>query len=199
MSMNHQKILIAILGIGASLLFAPATTAPQSLGEIARELRREREAQPQKAAKVYTNDNIAKSAQPETILSPTAEPNASEAESGGTEASPPPQAQEQEAKKTVKSKDYWEARFHSARAALARAKEEQQLVEDELSLLEIQQVRSLDPDLSKKLSEQIGAKKDELEIKRTATRKAQKTLDELNKEFEESGAPEDWRGGNGPR
>ncbi|HVA00693.1 MAG TPA: hypothetical protein VMV34_03465 [Terriglobia bacterium] len=194
--MNHQKILIAILGL--STLLIPGAAVSQSLGEIAREVRKERQEQPHKAVKVYTNDSIAKSSHPEAAPSPAVEPGPAAAEPRATEASPSSQPQEQPTGKAIKTREYWEAKFRDARATLARAKEEQQLVEDELSLLEIQRVRELDPNLSEKLSGQISAKKDELEIKREAARKAQKTLDELNKEFEASGAPEDWRGQDNP-
>lgn len=195
--MNIQKALYAILGV--SLLLIPGAAASQSLGEIARELRKERAAQPHQAVKVYTNDNVARASRAETAPSPTVETAPAAAERRETEASPSPQPKEHPTEKAIKTKEYWEAKFRGAGAALARAKEEQQLVEDEISLLQIQQVRELDPNLSKKLRGQISNKTDELEIKRQAARKAQKALDELNKEFEASGAPENWRGQSNPR
>ena len=195
--MHYRKILIAIFGLG--LLQIPGATASQSLGEIAREVRKEHEEQSRKAVKVYTNDNIAKSSQPGTTPPPASVTTPVPSEPAGTGRSPSREPQEQATGKAIQTKEYWEARFRRARAALARAKEEQQLVEDELSLLEIQQVRELDPNLSRRLGGQIATKKDELEIKREAASKAQRTLDKLNQEFEESGAPEDWRKPINPR
>jgi hypothetical protein len=192
--MSHRRRLIVFLG--ASLLLIPEVGPSQSLGEVARELRRERAKHPAKAVKIYTNDNIVKSeiAPPSSVeTGPTA------AEAGETKTSPAPQPLEQQSKNALKTKEYWQARFLAARAALSRAKEEQRLVEDELSLLQIQRVRELDPNRLKELRTRVNAKEDELKTKREATDKAQKALNELEKEFKESGAPEDWiRNGSPP-
>jgi len=65
-------------------------------------------------------------------------------------------------------------------------------VEDELHLLQIQQARELNPDRSRKLNGRIDAASVELEAKRAATEKARQAVEKLKKEFEESGAPQDW-------
>lgn len=185
-AMHYQKTLFAILA--ASLLAIPEATAFQSLGEVARELRKAREKQPRQAVKVYTNDNIAGASHPEA--SPTASAQPAPAAVGPREAQAKTGPQ---TKKAIRSQEYWQARFRPARAALARAEEEQQLAQDELSLLQIQHARELDPGRAQELSGQVNAKRRELEAKHEAVRKAQKALDELNREFEKSGAPENWR------
>ena len=114
------------------------------------------------------------------------------ATAGAATAPGPPNKKPGRAESDVKSKEYWQARFKAARAALAQAKEEQTLVEDELRLLEIQQARELNSDRSKKLNSRIDASTAELESKRVATQKAQAALDEIKKEFKKSGAPQDW-------
>jgi len=192
--MTHQKTLIAFLG--ATLLLIPEVATSQSLGEVARALRQERAKHPAKAIKVYTNDNIPKSS--ETAPPSSVETGPAAAEAGEAKASPAPQQVEPQTKNAIKTKEYWQARFQAARAALSRAKEEQRLVEDELSLLQIQQVRELDPNRSKELRGKIDAKTGELKIKREATDKAQNGLNEVKKEFKESGAPEDWIGNGNP-
>lgn len=90
------------------------------------------------------------------------------------------------------TKDYWQIKFKSARARLASAKEQQQLAEDELNLLQIQQVRALDSNLKAELTDRINAKEVEVEKKRAAADAAQKALDELQKEFKDSGALDEW-------
>jgi len=75
---------------------------------------------------------------------------------------------------------------------LKQAREEQSLVEDEIRLLQIRQARDLNPDRSRKLNSKIDASTIELEAKRAATQKAQAALDEIEKKFKKSGAPEDW-------
>jgi hypothetical protein len=75
---------------------------------------------------------------------------------------------------------------------LAKAKELQQLSEDELNLLQIQQVREIDPAVKANLTEQVQAKQSEVDVSKAATDAAQKALENLEKEFKASGAPDDW-------
>lgn len=91
-----------------------------------------------------------------------------------------------------RAKEYWQAKFKSLRAQLADAKERQRLAEDELNLLQIQDARELDPNVKAELAEKTKAKEGEIAKARAATRAAQKTLDNLQNQFKESGAPEEW-------
>ena len=200
---THPKLVLVLLG---GLLISVALTTPaQSLGEIARQYRKEREALEKKGktpAKVFTNDDIARMPPLAILKSSLREP--APAESKPSAPSPPPEAATsgahaeapaappEKAKNGEKSREYWQARFKSARARLAHAKEQQTLVQDELRLLQIQQARELNPDRSRKLNGQIDASTAELESKRAATEKAQRTMEQLQKEFKESGAPQDW-------
>ena len=91
------------------------------------------------------------------------------------------------------TREYWESRFKSARAKLARAQEIQQLTEDELSLLQIQQAReALNTDVVAELAQKIPAKQTEVDAARAATEKATQELEELQQDFAASGAPEEW-------
>jgi len=91
------------------------------------------------------------------------------------------------------TREYWESRFRSARAKLAKAQEIQQLTEDELSLLQIQQAReALNTDVQAQLAQKIPAKQTEADSARAATEKATQELESLQKEFAASGAPEEW-------
>lgn len=91
------------------------------------------------------------------------------------------------------TREYWESRFKSARAKLARARDIQQLTEDELRLLQIQQAReALNSDVAADLAQKIPAKQAEVDSARAATAKATQELEELQQEFAASGAPEEW-------
>jgi hypothetical protein len=91
------------------------------------------------------------------------------------------------------TKEYWESRFKFARAKLARAREIQQLTEDELSLLQIQQAReALNSDVAAELAQKIPDKQTEVDAARAATDKATRELEDLQQEFAASGAPEEW-------
>ncbi len=186
--MSHRKTLILFLA--ASLLLIPQMAAAQSLGEIARKLRQERKEHPEKAVKVYTNDNIPKS--PELASGPAPEIGPAPAEPGKAQATPVPKTPRAPVESKMKTREYWQAKFRVARSVLAQAKEEQQLAGDQLSLLQIQQIRELNPNRSKQLKRRIGGKEGELKARREATEKAQEALDNLKKRFKESGAPEDW-------
>lgn len=91
------------------------------------------------------------------------------------------------------TREYWQSRFRSARAKLAKAQEIQQLTEDELNLLQIQQAReALNTDVAAELAQKIPAKQAEVDSARAATNKATQELEELQQEFASSGAPEEW-------
>lgn len=181
-------ILALVLGLPISL------AAQQSLGDVARQLRAQREKSGKKPVKVYTNDNIP--------THPLSEKPPAAAESASPEASKQPSsaqaAEGQGAEKTAtpedkkKTKEYWQDKFKPLRAQLAAAQEQQQLVEDELNLLQIQLARELDPTAKANLDAKVKAKQNEVDEKRAATEKAKKDLADLEKEFQESGAPEEW-------
>jgi len=92
----------------------------------------------------------------------------------------------------IGTKESWQARFKLARAQLADARQRQQLAEDELNLLQIQNARTLDSNVKADLAVKINAKEDEVSRRRAVTEEAQKALDDLEKEFQASGAPDEW-------
>ncbi|HEV2492506.1 MAG TPA: hypothetical protein VG204_05480 [Terriglobia bacterium] len=109
-------------------------------------------------------------------------------QAGTEESAPSPPSPS--AKETTGTREYWQARFKAARARLRNAEEEQQLEEDELSLLETRQIT--EPAGQTQLAPQVSAKQTEVEQKRAATTQAKAALDALEKEFGGSGAPEEW-------
>lgn len=197
----YSKLLLAF---AALLLFSVAANTPaQSLGEVARQCRKEREAREKNGeapVKVFTNDDIDKMPPIAILESSSQTPSSPEtrlsAPSQPSEAATSPSGNE---RKGEKSKEFWQARFKVARTRLAHAKEEEGLVEDELRLLQIQQARELSPNRSRKLNGKIDATTIELDAKRAAAKKAQEAMAQLEKEFKDSGAPKDWvQGGTQP-
>jgi hypothetical protein len=197
----NAKLPLVLLG--ALLVALPVARSAQSLGEVARQVRKEREARVERGevpVLVFTNDDIARmppiailESSQEVEMEPPAPSRPPEA-TGGEPAASPAAAQPRKAggEESEKSKEYWQARFKAARGVLAQAKDEQTLVEDELRLLQIQQARELNPDRSRRLNGQIDASTVELETKRAATGKARQALEKLDKEFKDSGAPQEW-------
>jgi len=191
--------------LGVLLVSIAAATPAQSLGEIARQYRKEQEAKLKKGevpVKVFTNDDIARTppiailkSSMQTPSSPESKPSGPsqppEAAVSGTPTGAPPPASDK-AISREESKEYWQARFRAARDRLAHAIEEQKLLEEELHLLQIQQARELDPDRSRKLNGRIDSATVELEAKRTETDKARQAMEKIEEEFKDSGAPQDW-------
>jgi len=202
--MRKMPMLLIVVGLSAALPLL-AKAEQESLGDFARELREQQEKESKKPGKVFTNDNLP--ARPPWDEGPTAASGLPEAPAGEQKSNPtqpttkpssPEPAEEKSSvgpespEKKIKTRDYWQARFKEARGKLARAREEQQLVEDELNLLQIQQARELDPNAKQALDAKGRDKQAEVDTKRTATDAAQKALNDLEREFKESGAPEDW-------
>jgi hypothetical protein len=199
--MRKAPMLLIVVGLSVAL---PLLAEPEqeSLGNLARQLREQREKEGKKPVKVFTNDNLPPP--PAWEKAPTAVPGPPEAPAGekanpAQPAANPPEPVEPKSSvgpevpgDKVKTRDYWQARFKQARAKLAEAREQEQLADDELNLLQIQQARELDPNVRQDLDAKMRDKQAEVDSKRAATDAAQKALTDLENEFKESGAPDDW-------
>lgn len=91
-----------------------------------------------------------------------------------------------------KTKDYWQPRFRAARANLKKAEEMQKLLEDEIELLKRRQVTELTPDAQAEIAKELTDRQAELATATATTDKARKELADLQREFDESGAPAEW-------
>jgi len=186
--MGKVTPLFTILLLSAVL---PLLAQPQqqSLGDVARQLRAQRDKNTQKATKVFTNDNLPASTPGETInyQPPPATTATAAATQDASEKHPPKPSEDK-----PQTRDAWQEKFKKARQNLAHAKDVQQVAEDELALLQIQQVREMDPNVKADLLGKVQAKQTEVDASKSATSAAQKDLDDLEKTFKDSGAPEEW-------
>jgi hypothetical protein len=203
--MKTKMLILAAVGLILMLMASLATA--QSLGDVARQERQKRAKETKKPVKVVTNEDFPAPAEepkpatplseseatpPESAEQPAAQPTEQPAAQTATEEAAPPPAEEQKPEDKQKTRDYWQGRFRAAKQRIADAEELQRLAEDELSLLQIQQARELSPDAQADLEARVKAKKAELETRRATTAKARKALEDLEKEFKDSGAPADW-------
>ena len=204
--MKTKTLILAVVGL--LILLASSVVIAQSLGDLARQERAKRAKETKKAVKVVTDEDLPPrpAEEPKATTSPSEsaeqpgeqpaeQPTEQATEPPATspeEASAPPPAEEAKPEDKQKTRDYWQGRFKAAKQRIADAEELQRLAEDELSLLQIQQARELSPDAKSDLDAQVKAKSAEVESKRAQTAKAQKALEDLEKDFKESGAPEDW-------
>lgn len=185
--------IAGIAGLGLGFLVRPASG--QSLGEIARQLR-EKRAKETKPVKVYTNADVERLSPKIDQTAPAAEtaetPSPAETESAPAAEKAPAPAPAKEKEDKMKTRDYWQAKFKAARADLATAQEEQQLSENELSLLQTRKLQEISVTAQQQIDQDLTAKQAQVDQDRAATAKAQKALDDLEQEFKDSGAPEDW-------
>ncbi len=187
--MHKTSMLLIVLGLSMAL---PPLAKPQqeSLGDLARQLRAQKEKEAKKPVRVVTNDDLPRATGIAETPASAEKANPTKPPSAEPPAKTNPEPESPDSK--GKNRDYWQAKFTAARQARARAKEEQQLSEDELNLLQIQQARELDPNNKQGLDSKVQAKQSEADDKRAATEKAQKVMDDLEQEFKDSGAPEEW-------
>jgi len=188
-----KPMLVAVL---VSLSVGAAVAAAQSLGDVARQFRQQQGKETRKAVKVYTNDNLPPPAPWEEVApavdttKATPKPEA-ESKPGGPVTQPAePAAEKSDDKK--RTQEYWQEKFTTARREVASAESAQRLAQDELSLLQIQQAREIDPDVQSQVATKIQAKQAELTAIQAQLDAAQKVLDDLQKEFDASGAPAEW-------
>jgi hypothetical protein len=194
---------LSLIVLGGFLVVTAGISRGQSLAEIARQERAKQASQP-KAVKVYTNDSIPRSTgmqetaptSPQAVsteASPkTPETSAAQPESATTPASGKAAEPEKQAEDKIKTKEYWQGKFSTAKADLDRADEELRLNQDELNLNQMNQARELDPNKKAVLDQEVTAKQAEVASKQEAYDKAKRAMDEVKKEFDESGAPSDW-------
>jgi uncharacterized small protein (DUF1192 family) len=90
-----------------------------------------------------------------------------------------------------KSGKDWDSRFKLARARLADTEEQLRVSQDELKLLSIQDVQTLNSGIKADLDAKVKDKEDEISQKEEQKDEAQKALDVLQQEFEASGAQEE--------
>jgi hypothetical protein len=203
-------IRICAFSFVAAITSLPLLAAPQqSLGDLARQLRQQQLKAGLKTTTVYTNDNLPARPPDETRAAASgmsstpaisssdkaqAERDSSHAATQTSKTPETGQAANEPEKQENKegTKEYWQSRFKSARARLADAEERQQLAEDELNLLQIQDAREPNPNVKAELADKIKAKEEEVSGGRAATEEAQKNLEDLQKEFTASGAPDEW-------
>ncbi len=170
----------------------------QDLADVARASRANRmKVMQDRSVRIWTNDNIPKA----PAAGPTAAtgmaavpppPSEADALPASEMSGAPASAASADADKQ-KTREYWQQRFKSVKQRLDDMLEQQRLAEDELSLLQVQQARELSPSIRSQLAAKVKAASAEAEAKRLETAKVRKELEELEKEFEESGAPPDWK------
>lgn len=198
-----MRKLIFAAALGCFLVASAGATRAQSLADIARK-ERAKKGSATKTEKVFTNDDMPRATSLEGRTSATPAPSSEETSIGETApaeakpaTSPAPSdeksaAEEKPAEDKIKTKEFWQSKFAAARAVVARADQELLLSQDELNLSQMNEARELDPNLRSQLSQEVTSKQSEVDVKQAADDKAKQALADLQKEFDESGAPQEW-------
>ena len=165
----------------------------QSLGDFARKQKAKRASQP-KAAKVFTNEDMPKttSLQPAESAAAGESASATTPEGEASAVSGEKTAEESNPDDKKKTKEYWQEQFKNAKADLDLAQEQSTLADDELSLAQSDAARQLNSNERDVAEKNVATKQTAASEKRAALDKAKQAMEDLKKQFEESGAPADW-------
>lgn len=85
--------------------------------------------------------------------------------------------------------EYIRARIEAAQRQLASAKEDVTVTQNEVSLLKLQQLRSLNPNVQAELATQVTAKQQELSEAQQSVNKAQQEIEELQRKLQDAENP----------
>jgi len=105
---------------------------------------------------------------------------------------PPETKEEANPKDKKRTREYWQTKFRSLRANLKQAEEVQKLLQDEVELLQKRQVIEMSADAQTEITQKLTTRQAELNTSTATLEKLRKQLDDLQKEFDESGAPSEW-------
>lgn len=175
---------------------AGTLASAQSLGDIARKVRQEKQQETRKATRVFTNDNLP--SRPGAALSvvgtppPPATGEGEEAEAEG-EARPAAAKEAEKPKEPAHDAAYWKARFAEQRARMGAAEKELDLLQRELNLM--QQQYYSDP--NEALREQntrgaINSQTQKINDKRDEIVKLRQGLADLEDELRREGGDPGW-------
>ena len=187
-----RKAILAALSmilLAVSLAYA---SPQQSVAEAARKTREQKKNQP-KAAKVFTNDDLAAVCSGVSVIGTPPAP-AAEAEKPAEEQKKAPEAEGKEKEEQPeKDEAYWRKRFAEARGNLRTAEKELDILQRELNLS--QQQYYSDP--NKALREQynhtdINNLRKALEDKRAEVEKLRQALSDLEDELRREGGNPGW-------
>jgi hypothetical protein len=189
--MRRFTLISAILAAGlmAGAGFAPAqqTSQTPSLGELARQLKAERAQQGEKAAKVYTNDNIPRTG-PLSDVGPTGQPI-----SGAM--STPGETTAGEAKPASGPHDekYYREKLKKLQSLKEMHERELAVLSQKLALNQTQYYNDPQKTLMQEYSRSdINKKQDEIDKKKQQIADDQKAIDDLEAQCQREGCPPGW-------
>jgi len=182
---------IPLLGGSAGLLAAQQQTSDQSsnaqsLGDVARQVRKESKNEP-KSAKTFTNDDV-EAIKAGGISTVGAKPSAPPAQNAATAAAKPSTPAE-----PAKGEEYWKKRFSEARQKLALAEKELDIMQRELNLNQMQYYSDPNKSLQQQNNrEEINEKTKQIDDKKAEGAQLKQALVDLTDELRQAGGQPGW-------
>jgi chromosome segregation ATPase len=194
--MNLRKAVllaacISLLGGSAGLVAAQQQTSDQSsnaqsLGDVARQVRKESKNEP-KSAKTFTNDDV-EAIKAGGISTVGAKPSAPPAQNAATAAAKPSTPAE-----PAKGEEYWKKRFSEARQKLALAEKELDIMQRELNLNQMQYYSDPNKSLQQQNNrEEINEKTKKIDDKKAEVAQLKQALVDLTDELRQAGGQPGW-------
>ena len=181
---------ISLLGGSAGLVAAQQQTSDQSsnaqsLGDVARQVRKESKNEP-KSAKTFTNDDV-EAIKAGGISTVGAKPSAPPAQNAATPAKPTTPAE------PAKGEEYWKKRFSEARQKLALAEKELDIMQRELNLNQMQYYSDPNKSLQQQNNrEEINEKTKKIDDKKAEVAQLKQALVDLTDELRQAGGQPGW-------
>lgn len=186
--MKKAALLTALMfaGILTAVCFAaPQQSATPSLGELARQLKAQREKDASKPVKEYTNDNIPKSGGLMMASS-------SESAEGGKSSEAAASA-EGKPKSGVHDEKYYHQRLAELQAQKEMHRRELDVLDKKLSQAQMQYYPSPDKALQEQFTRaDINKKTDEIEKKKKEIEADDKAIADLEQQCQREGCPPGW-------
>jgi len=176
----------------------PSKQQQDALAAAGRKARADKEKKGQKAGVVWTNDNIPKSPGQLSEIGPPAPAPASK--SGAAEAAPAgaqpaaqPEGKPGAKKEPVKDEAYWRAKFADARQALHKAEQDLNVMQRELSKLQVEYY----PDPQKAMEQQysrsdIVKKQADIDAKQKEIEQRKQAISDMEDELRRAGGDPGW-------
>ena len=191
MNMNMHRAIIATVGLSLLGFTVHAQNPPsqpppdqsQSLGDAARKAREQHKDAPP-AKKTFSNDDLGTIHNNYGIskVGQTPAPPAADAQKTGTPALEP-----------KKDEAYWHKRFKEARAKIALAEKELDVMQRELNLNQVQYYSDPNQALKQQYSrEDINEKTKKIDEKKAEVAQLQQALADLTDELRRAGGPPGW-------
>ncbi len=183
------SLLIGLVALAGSMVLGQEPGAPQSLGEIARQLKAEREKQRQTPVAVYTNDNLPRQESLGVVSADTKEN--SETKRQAAEKNAPATTTSE-----VRGEKYFRSKAEKIRSQMEFHKRQLAVLQQQLGLARMQYYpdpqKTLEQESTPAFQSDIGKLRSKIASAEKAVSDDQKAMEELHGELRRDGGDPGW-------